>query len=67
MNSLEVLSTHFDIVFINSILKGNHKCIYYSIGNANGLEDQEILSQNTLLGLWRTLHVQESSQHPRAF
>lgn len=39
----------FDNVFINPIIKGNHKCIYYSIGNVNGLEDQEILSQNTLL------------------
>lgn len=66
MNSLEVLSTHFDNVFINPILKGNYKCIYCSIGNANGLKDQEILSQNTSLGLWRTLHEQGSSQK-RAF
>lgn len=48
MNPLEVLSTHFDNIFTNPILKGNRKCIYYSTGNANGFEDLEILSQNTI-------------------
>lgn len=61
MNAVEVLSKHFDTVLINPILKGNNKCTYYPI--QNGLEVQEILSQSTLLRLWRTLHVQRSSKH----
>lgn len=51
VNAVEELSTHFHTVLINPILKGNHKCTYYPVGNANGLEVQEILSQNTLLRL----------------
>lgn len=40
MNAAETLSTHFD----KSHVKGNHTCTYYPLGNANGLEVQEILS-----------------------
>lgn len=47
MNTLEALSTHFYIVLINSILKGNNKCTHYPVVNANGLEVQENLSHNT--------------------
>lgn len=60
MKTVEALSTHFDTVLINPILKGNHKCTYYPIGNANGLEVQEILSQNILLDY--RLFVQGRSQ-----
>lgn len=51
MNAVEALSAHFDTVLINPILKENHKCTYYPIQNANSLEVQEILRQNTLLRL----------------
>lgn len=45
-------STEYTVtVLIYPILKGSHKCMYYPIGNANGLEVEEILSQNTLLRL----------------
>ena len=51
MNAVETLSTLFDTLFINHIVKGNHKCTYYPIENASGLEVQEMLCQNTLLRL----------------
>lgn len=41
VNTVEALSTNFDTVLINHTLKGNHKCTYYLIGNANDLEVQD--------------------------